>query len=79
MIRRGKYSRVVSKMMNEDDAELRERLTRLLNSLESSRDQNPATLEALRHVFPELAKTEKPERRPLIAKLKQWLAGRKAA
>lgn len=66
-------------MERVEDAELRARLERLLKSLESSRDQNPATLEALRQVFPELAQNEPANPRPLMTKLKQWLAGRKAA
>lgn len=69
----------VNEMPREDDGELRERLTRLLASLQNSKEQNPATLEALLHAFPELTDTELTPRRTLITKLKQRLDGTKAA
>jgi hypothetical protein len=69
----------VNETPRNDDAELRGRLERLLKSLQQTRDQNPATIEALLNVFPELAEKEPAKHRPLMAKLKQWLGGEKAA
>ena len=64
---------------DSDAVELRERLARLQQALNSSRDQNPATLDALERAFPELRKNETLGRRPILAKLKRWITGRKAA
>ncbi|GEM_PF-6228456 len=64
---------------DEDAAILRTRLTRLLQALKSSRDQNPATLEALERIFPEIAEQKSGARRPALLKLKQWLGWRDAA